>query len=69
MEEKEKKFEKKLDNMIPDEKIEKMYDEFNGVNKKNNKKHKGFVREIEDAIKNIKDLLEKLKMQSLKMTF
>ena len=34
MEEKEKKFEKKLDNMIPDEKIEKMYDEFNGVKHK-----------------------------------
>ena len=29
---------KKLDNMIPDEKIEKMYDEFNGV------KHKPYTK-------------------------
>ena len=30
----EKKLEKKVDNMIPDEKIEKIYDEFNGAKRK-----------------------------------
>ena len=41
-----------------------MYDEFNEDDFL--KKHKELIKR---TIKNIKDLLEKLKMQSLKMTF